>query len=179
MKRSLLTLAILNVLVLSVLPAAGQTIPPVKAKALDNSEVVLPKPGSQQYLILTIGFSHKSGEPSSAWGKRLMADYSSNSKVVIYQFAELEAAPSIIRGMILHGMRKDVPLAQHSHFVPLYDHEEEWKKLVKFSASDDVYVLFTAPDGLVLWQSHGPVNDSACAELKAAVAKSTPEASKP
>jgi hypothetical protein len=177
-KPSLLALAILTALRLAVLPAAAQTIPPVKAKALDGSEVVLPQPDSPHYLILTIGFSHKSGQPSSAWGKRLVAEYSSNPHVAIYQLAELEAAPSFIRGMILHGMRKDVPEAQHSHFLPLFDHEEQWKKLVNFSGPDDAYILLTTPDGRVLWQTHGPVEDSACAELKAVVAKSTAEASK-
>jgi len=40
----------------------AQSMPPIKAKALDDSEVVLPKPGGQQFLILVLGFSHKSGE---------------------------------------------------------------------------------------------------------------------
>jgi hypothetical protein len=153
--------------------AFAQTIPPVNAKALDDSQVVLPQPGSHQYLILTIGFSHKSGEPSAAWGKRLFADFSSNPQVAVYQLAELQSAPSFIHGVIVHGMRKDVPATHHSHFVPLFDHADEWKKLVNFSGPDDSYVLLTTPDGHVLWQTHGPVNDAAYAELQTAVAHAT------
>lgn len=162
------------ILVLAVLAAPSlyaQTIPPVKGKALNDSEVMLPTPGSSQYLILTIGFSHKSGAQSSAWGKRLTADFSPNDPhVAIYQFAELQSAPSFIHGTIVRGMRKDVPASQHSHFVPLFDHQDEWKKLVNFSGPDDAYVLFTSPDGRVLWQTHGPVTDASYAALKAAVA---------
>ena len=164
---------LLVLLVLPLGPASAQTIPPVNAKALDDSEVVLPQPGSHQYLILTIGFSHKSGEPSSAWGKRLFADFASNSRVAVYQFAELQGAPSFIRGVIVRGMRKDVPAAHHSRFVPLFDHADEWKKLVNFSGPDDAYVLVTGPDGQVFWQTHGPVNDTAYAELQTAVAHAT------
>jgi hypothetical protein len=179
MKRNVRLLAMLVLASLYSLQALAQTIPPIKGKALDDSDVVLPKPGGQQYLILVIGFSHKSGELCGGWGKRITADFSSDPHVTLYQLAELQAAPSLIRGMIVHGMRKDVPATQHSHFVPLYDHEDEWKKLVSFSAPDDAYVLLTTPDGKVLWQARGAVNDNTYGELKAAVAKSLPASAKP
>jgi hypothetical protein len=169
MKLSILFLTI-AVLFPAVPCLYAQTIPPIKGKALDDSEVVLPKPSGPQYLVLTIGFSHKSGEQSSAWGKRLAVDFPPDDPhIAVYQFAELQGAPSMIRGMIVHGMRKDVPPAQHSHFVPLFDHQDEWKKLVNFSAPDDAYVLFTTPDGHVLWQTHGTVTDASYAGLKTAV----------
>jgi hypothetical protein len=168
---------LLALLVLPLVPASAQTIPPVNAKALDDSQVVLPQPAGHQYLILTIGFSHKSGELSSAWGKRLFADFASNPQVAVYQFAELQSAPSFIRGVIVRGMRKDVPTERHSHFVPLFDHADEWKKLVNFSGPDDAYILLTAPDGHVLWQTHGPVEDAAYTELKTAVARASASSS--
>lgn len=173
--------ALILTLLLSAVPSLyAQTIPPIKGKALDDSEVVLPKPGSSQYLILTVGFSHKSGQQSSAWGQRLTADFSpSDPHVAVYQFAELQGAPSFIRGTIVRGMRKDVPASQHSHFVPLSDRQDEWKRLVNFSAPDDAYVLFTTPDGRVLWQTHGPVSDASYTALLAAVRKSTAALSKP
>lgn len=171
MRRFFLPLAIAILLCPGALPCHAQTIPPVKAKALDDSEVILPKPGSQQLLILVLGFSHKSGENCTPWDKRLAANYLSDPHVTYYQLPILAGAPSFVRPMILHGMRKDVPAAQHSHFVPIYDHEADWKKLVNFSAPDDPYILIAAPDGHVLWQSHGLVTDSAYAEFKSAVAQ--------
>ena len=42
--------------------SSAQSIPAVKAKALDNSEINLPSHGSQQFLILIVGFSQKSGK---------------------------------------------------------------------------------------------------------------------
>lgn len=153
--------------------ATGQFIPPVKAKALDDSEVTLPKPGTDQGLIIVIGFSHKSGLPSGAWFKRITADYASDPHVSFYEMAQLQGAPSFIRPMILRGIRNDVPATLHSRFIPIYDHESEWKAAVNFSAPDDAYVLVTNPDGHIVWHTHGLV--SAYAELKAAVAKlSTP-----
>ncbi len=85
--------------------------------------------------------------------------------------AELQSAPSFVRGMILHGMRKDVPTAQHSRFVALYDHEADWKKAVNFSTPDDPYILIADPSGRIVWQTHGAMSEAGYAELKAAVAK--------
>lgn len=179
MKRSLFLSGIAIILGLCALPCCGQTIPPVKAKALDDTEVILPKPRSEQLLILVLGFSHKSGEACAAWGKRLAVDYASEAHADYYQLPELEGAPSLVRGMILHGMRKDVPAARQSHFVPLYDHEADWKKAVNFSAPDDAYIVVAGPDGHVLWQTHGLVSDSAYADLRAAIIRFSGNTMKP
>lgn len=179
MKRLLIAATLCFTISGSASALLAQSIPPIKAKALDDSEVVLPKPGSQQFLILVIGFSHKSGQNCTPWDKRLAADYGSDSHVTYYQLPILAGAPSMIRPMILHGMRKDVPAALHSHFVPVYDHEADWKKIVNFSGADDAYIVVTSPDGHVLWQTHGLLSDSAYAELQTAVSKVTANATKP
>jgi len=170
-------------LLLGLLAAStpAQSIPPVNAKALDDSQVILPLPNGHQLLVLLLGFSHKSGDACGPWAKRLSADYTSNPHATYYQLAELQSAPSFVRGMILHGMRKDVPAGQHSRFVPLYDHESEWKKAVNFStaAPDDPYIVVTATDGRILWQTHGPFTDSAYSDLKSAVSKLIADPAKP
>jgi len=175
LKRTFLSLAF-ALLTAGVLPSTchAQSIPPVRSKALDDSEVTLPKPGTSQLLLIVIGFSHKSGPLSGAWAKRITADYASDPHVSFYEMAQLQSAPSFIRPMILHGIRNDVPAAQYSHFVPIYDHEPEWKAAVHFSAPDDPYVLLANSDGHVLWQTHGPVSDAAFSDLKAAITKFFP-----
>ena len=179
MKRFLLGLLIL----LAALPAfaircCGQSIPLINAKALDDSQVVLPKPGSAQLLILVVGFSHKSGDNCAPWGKRLAADFHSDARVEYYQVAELAGAPSFVRPMILKGMRKGVPPAEQSRFVPIYDREADWKKLVNFSAPDDPYLLLTRPDGSVVWQGHSLFSETLYGELKDAIAKATADSGK-
>lgn len=175
MKRSFL------VLLIALLAHAGrtgaQTIPSISAKALDDSQVVLPKTGSSQFLILVLGFSHKSGDNCTPWGKKLATDFpSADTTAEYYQIPVLAGAPSFVRPMILRGMRKGVPPAELPHFVPVYDHEAEWKKLVSFSAPDDPYILLARPDGSVIWQTHGLFNESSYSELKNAVAKAAADA---
>jgi hypothetical protein len=164
----------LSTLLLSLVLAASssaQSIPPVKAKTLAEVEITLPQPGSSHVLILVLGFSHKSGNNCTPWDKRLFADFHSDSRVTYYQLPVLQGAPAFVRPMILRGMRKDIPADQQIHFIPILDHEDEWKKLVNFSAPDDPYILLTNPEGRVIWQTHGSLTDASYDALKSAVSK--------
>ncbi len=147
----------------------AQSIPAVKAKALDSSEVTLPNPESQQALVLVVGFSHKSGELCKVWGKKLAADYGANARVGYYVLPIVQSAPSFVRPMILRGMRKDTPAQELPHYVPLVTDESEWKKLVNITAPDDAYLIVAAPDGHPVWQAHGPYADDVYTQLKKSV----------
>jgi hypothetical protein len=154
---------------LAAAPAFAQSIPAFKAKALDNSEVSLPAPGGQQILILVVGFSHKGGDLCQVWDKKLSADFHADSRVGYFILPVLQSAPSLVRPMILHGMRKDVPADELSHYLPLYAKEDEWKKLVSMSSPDDPYLIVATSDGHVVWQGHGAYSDDVYAELKKSI----------
>jgi hypothetical protein len=158
--------------------SGAQSIPPVNGKALDDSQVVLPKTRSSQLLILVLGFSHKSGDNCTPWDKRLAAEFHSDARVEYYQIPVLAGAPSFVRPMIVKGMRKGIPTSEQPRFVPVYDHEAEWKKLVNFSEPDDPYVVLARPDGSVIWQTHGLLSETLYSELKNAIAKTAVDGAK-
>lgn len=116
---------VLMFLLLVPLASFAQSIPAVKAKALDNSEITLPNPGGRQALILIVGFTHKSGDQSKVWAKKVAADYDADAHVGYFILPVLQSAPSLVRPMILHGMRKDLPDERLPHFVPLYSNESD------------------------------------------------------
>jgi hypothetical protein len=159
------------ILFFAALSARSQTIPPINSKTLNDTQIALPNSGGSQPLILVVGFSHKSSESCGPWGKRLAADFHANPKIAYYQIPVLQDAPSFVRGFILRGMRKDVPAAEQSHYIPVYDHEADWKKLVGFSGPDEAYVIVADPQGHVVWQTHGAMNDTSYGKMKAAVDK--------
>ena len=84
----------------------AQSIPAIRAKALDNSEIALPNPGRRELLILVVGFSKKSGELCQVWGKKISADYRADGRISYFVVPVLQSAPSLVRPMILYGMRK-------------------------------------------------------------------------
>lgn len=96
MKRLIFVAALCFLALASASTLPAQSIPSVRGKALDDSEVVLPKPDGQQFLILIIGFSHKSGENCTPWDKRVAGDYGSDAHVTYYQLPTLAGAPSFV-----------------------------------------------------------------------------------
>jgi hypothetical protein len=169
MKRMARLTGTIVILFFAALSAKSQSIPPINSKTLNDTQVALPNAGGSQPLILVVGFSHKSSESCGPWGKRLAADFHANPTVAYYQIPVLQDAPSFVRGFILRGMRKDVPAAEQPHYIPVYDHEADWKKLVGFSGPDEAYVIVADPQGHVVWQTHGTMNDASYGEMKAAV----------
>src|SRR5215470_8787118 len=150
--------------------SSAQSIPAVKAKALDNSEITLPNPDSQQVLILMVGFSHKSGDLCKVWDRKISADYHADARIAYFTIPVLQSAPSLVRPMIVHGMRKDLPAQELAHFIPLYSNESDWKKVVNFSAPDDAYLIVATPDGHPIWHAHAPFHAGNYADLKQCVA---------
>ena len=161
--------------------SSAQSIPAIKAKALDNSEIILPSPGSHQFLILIVGFSQKSGKLCEVWSKKISADFHADTRIAYFSLPVLQSAPSLVRPMIVYGMRKGVPAQELRRFVPLYSNESDWKKLVNFSTPDDAYLIVAMPDGHLAWRAHGPYSDAIYSDLQKSVANllQTPSGASP
>jgi hypothetical protein len=159
--------------------SSGQSIPAINAKALDNSEIILPSPGSRQFLILIVGFSRKSGKVCEVWSKKISADYQANPGISYFSLPVLESAPKLVRPMIVYGMRTGLPAEELHRLVPLYSNEAEWKKLVNFSNPDDAYLIVAAPNGDLLWQAHSSYSDAIYSDLQKSVARVLENSSAP
>ncbi len=151
-------------------PCLAQVVPTTTAKALDGTAIVFPRPDSRKPLLLVIGFSHKSDGDFKQWNQRMLSPYLSDPHIDYYELADLQGVPSFVKGMILHGMRREVPVAQHAHFAPLTAGEEEWKKAVGYSASDNTYVVLADASGHILWRTHGVPDDEKISALKKSLA---------
>jgi hypothetical protein len=151
----------------------AQNVPSTTAKALDGSTLSFPRAQSQKPLVVMVGFSRKSSGDFQQWNQRALSPYLTDPRIDYYELPELQGAPSFVRPMILHGMRRDVPAAEHSHFAPLTTGEEEWKKTVGYSASKDTYLILAEPSGHVVWQTSGAPDDAKVAAFKQALARLT------
>lgn len=150
-------------------------LPTITGTTLDNQKVVLPDPSRYKALVLVLGFSHKSADQAGAWTKHIAQDYTSHPEIGYFEIPELQGVPSIVKPMILHGMRREVAQSDHSHFVPIYQHEQELKKVVGFSSDTDAYVLVTTAGGRIIWQAHGAINEQAYSGLVRALSSILPK----
>jgi hypothetical protein len=78
--------------------------------------------------------------------------------------------PSFIKGMILHGMGREIHGAEQSHFAPLTAGEADWKRAVGYSSSDNTYIVLADPAGHIVCQAHGAPDQQKISELKKALA---------
>jgi len=147
--------------------ASYQSVPQTQEKALDGSSVNFPN--NAKLVLLVIGFTHKSDKQCDGWNQKLKAEYSHNPHVAYYEMADFQGVPSFVMWMISHGLHRKIPKDEQSYFVPFFHHEDEWKKLTRYSVPEDAYLIVAAADGRILWQTHGPQTDDKYAELQEAI----------
>jgi hypothetical protein len=138
--------------------AQGQTtqaLPITKSTTLSGQAIQLPR-DLPLHALLVIGFSEKSSTDSAECGKRLQEALPRQVDAKVFQMPILEDVPRLVRGFVTRSMKKSVPEGLQSTFIPVFDHEAEWKRLTGFESPDDAYILLTGLQGKVLWRTRGP-----------------------
>ena len=148
----------------------GQTattrIPLTYGTLLSGEKFDLPEALKGKVGVLVLGFSRASGDAVAEWGKKLFRDYNGSTAVSYYDLSILEAVPGILRGYVVKKISESVPTVARSHFLPVLDHEKEWKAAAGYKPSDDVYVLVVDGAGVVRARVSGVASDSNFAEVK-------------
>ena len=148
---------------------AAQQFPHLQEENLAGQQLVLPDAAAGKVAVLVLGFSHASSTPTGAWAKRILSDFGKTSGFELYQLAVLQAVPRMFCGMIISGIKKDVPESQRANFLPILHNEDELQKLVGFKQPDDAYVVVLDRSGKVAYQTHGGSVDSGYPEFHAKV----------
>ena len=151
--------------------SVGKPIPPVHGAVLSGEVVDLSASLRGKTGVLVIGFTEGARDEVAVWGRKLTADYRESPTVLFYEMPVLASVPRIIRGLVLRKIRESIPAPAQPHFLPILDHEAEWKTLAGFdtpgsSNPNAAYVLLVDPEGLVQWTTRGGATDAAYAELK-------------
>ncbi len=146
----------------------ASSIPPVAANSLAGKKVELPRDLRGPVSILIVGFSQKSSDQATEWGKAMDAlDPCHGERVMWYQLPVIASAPGFVRPIIMHSMKSGLSPEAQQHFIPITDHEEAWKQAAGYSnqQKDDAYLVAADSHGQILAKWHGPVQSSS-QELK-------------
>jgi hypothetical protein len=141
-------------------------IPALHGTVLSGAKVDLPEALKGKAGVLVLGFSEASRNQVAVWGRRLAGDYRESQSVVYYEMPMLESAPRFLRGYILRKIGESVPEPAKARFLPVVDHEAEWKKLAGYAKADDAYVLVVDGEGNVRWKTSGAVDEERYAAVK-------------
>ncbi len=141
-------------------------IPAVAGITLTGEHVRLPEALKGKVGVLVVGFSQASRTEVAAWGKRLTPDYRDSNGVLFYEMAMLASVPRLLRGWVVKKIGAEVPDRAKSRFLPLYDHEADWRAVTGYMKPDDAYVLVVDAAGVVRFRINGEVGTEAYIELK-------------
>ena len=150
--------------------AAGSTeparIPKLHGKVLTGEAVDLPEALKGKAGVLVLGFSQASRGDVAAWGKRLAADYRDSNQVIYFEMPMLAGVPRVVRGWVTGKIKESVPARAQARFLPVNDHEREWRAAAGYTKADDAYVLVVDGGGVVRFRTEGAASDGVYAEVK-------------
>ena len=124
-------------------------LPATEGKTLADQTVVVADAVKGKATLLIITFSRNAGDKASEWRKALRQRNLPGPKYTLYQIAELENVPRIIRWSVVSAMRRGIPPGEHSTFVILTKDTGPWKKFVAFKDEDDPYLVVLDESGSI------------------------------
>ena len=150
-------------------PASGDapvSIPELRGTTFAGEEVVLPDALKGRGGVLIVGFSQASREQVAAWGRRLQDDPQRPESLAFYEMPVVASVPKVLRGWVLKKIKDSVSAKGQAHFLPVMDHEAEWKRAAGFGKPGDAYLLVVDGAGRVRWRTQGALSENAYAEAK-------------
>ena len=153
--------AVAGLAVVQPVGAESLPMPKTQAQSLSGHEMVLPAAIAGHPAVIVIGFSYGSQKAMEHWDKEIGAQVTAERGVPLYNIAVIQDAPKLIRGMITHSMKALVPAAGQDRFVTVVQGQEELKKAVSFSASDEAYVVVLDAAGNIVFYTHGEPSETA------------------
>ena len=136
--------------------AAGTQIPATRVTTLDDHQLSLPQDLPARITVLIIGFGRHSKDATTAWEKPVRMQLAHVPAIGFYDMAMLADVPGFVRPMVMRSIRKEVPDVLRPNFVPLVDHEDEWKQAAGFDPKEEdaAYLLLVDSHGAIRWSTH-------------------------
>jgi hypothetical protein len=78
----------------------------------------------------------------------------------------LEAAPRLLRGIIVSELKSNLPPSMRDRTIVSYQNEDLWKQRLAVANDSYAYVLLLGPDGHMRWRNSGAFSDGEYTELK-------------
>ena len=141
-------------------------IPAARGTVLSGQDVALPDAFRGKAGVLVVGFSQSSRDEVANWGRRLGTDYFDSPNVAYYELAMLAEVPKFLRGLVTRKIREQVSQHGQMHFLPVGDHEDDWKAAAGYGNPNDAYVLLVDGSGSVVWRTGGALTGPTYTELQ-------------
>jgi hypothetical protein len=147
--------------VLALAAVAAESLPVTPAETLSNQKLDFPTAALGKPAVYVFGFSKAAGDKVKPWMARLSQD-----GVNCWSVANLEGAPSLVRGMIRSSMRKGTPQSLLDHSLVMTKDEKAWKQALGVKQDGLPVAVLVDSAGQVLWTYEGAFGEEPYHELK-------------
>jgi hypothetical protein len=154
------------------LPARGQlapshlkpddTLPPLAGQALSGKWVDLPASAAGKPAVVIFSFSRAAGRDAHNWTQHLSKD---DPRLSIYTVIFLESVPRLIRGMVVSGIKSQIPTVMQDRTILLYQDERSWKQRLHLADESHACVTLVRENGKIQWMNSESFVDVRYSEL--------------
>ena len=161
-KQSVLKRQFALTCIFAFLAAATETLPVTPAETLSGQKLEFPTAALGKPAIYVFGFSKAAGDKVKPWMARLSQD-----GLNCWSIANLEGAPSLVRGMIRGSMRKGTPESLLDRSLVMTKDAKAWKQALAVKQDSLPVAVLVDAKGYVLWTYEGVLAEEPYRELKA------------
>ncbi len=160
-----LSLAWMLLLAAAAPVALPAVLPVSQAETLGGHKLAFPTALAGKPAVCLFGFSKEAGDGVKVWMARLMKD-----GVEAWSIADLEEAPSLIRGMIRGSMKHDTPAALYERSLVLTKDTKAWKQVLGATKDSLPVAALIDAQGRLVWTYEGNFGDEPYRELRSRLA---------
>jgi len=142
--------------------AAEAGLPSTHGENLNGQQIEFPGVLQGKVSVCVFGFSKTAGDPAKAWMTRLEKE-----GIEAWSVADLEGAPSLVRGMIKSSMRKGTSESLRGRSLVLTKDEKAWKQALGATQPDLPVVAVFDSNGQTAWTYEGLVGADVLKRVKA------------
>ena len=149
----------------------GDHLPDVAGQNLSGTPTHLSTVVGGKIAVVVFSFSKSGGKDTQIWDRQLVGDFGSSPSVALSTVINLEAAPRLLRSVIVSGIKSSIPPPLHTSTIVSYEDEKLWKQRLNVADDGRAYVVLLGRDGHSLWMSSGGFSDAEYKQLKAKIEK--------
>ncbi len=145
----------------------AQAYPITHAETLSGAKIDFPEAIQGKAVVCVFAFSHEAGGKIRPWTDALSKDQVIPVGTELWSVADVEGAPSIVRGMIRSSFRKSTPQSLWEHTLVMTSNSKVWQRALHVTHDKVPMVVLFDASGHVTWIHEGLFDSAALDELKA------------
>ncbi len=161
-------LLILSLLLLAPFTLAAQTdarplqvggvFPQFTGKTLTGKPLELPTVAAGKPAVVIFSFAKRASKDAHKWNERIAKDFPND--VPCYTVIMLKSVPTLLRGMVVAGIKSSMPSALQDRTIVSYQDEALWKQRLNVTDDGHVCVVLAGTNGHIHWISSGAFSEA-------------------